>query len=145
MNCYKHLQQLVRLCPPGSSKTQPNPAALPLAHPELSHAARILFKNSPRATATPPPPRTPPGALRLGRPCPGLGQRAARCCPRAPAHWDPPRSGREAGAAGRKERCGGEKGQTLKLPGCGLRARMLSVLPTSWQQQHGPRSSSPLR
>lgn len=56
--------------------TQPNPAALPLAHPELSHAARILFKNSPRATATPPPPRTPPGALRLGRPCPGL--RAAR-------------------------------------------------------------------
>lgn len=22
--------------------------------------------------------------------------------------------------------------------GCGLRARMLSVLPTSWQQQHGP-------
>ena len=27
---------------------------------------------------------------------------------------------------------------TLKLPGCGLRARMLSVLPTSWQQQHCP-------
>lgn len=46
--------------------------------------------------------------------------------------------GREAGAAGRKESCGEGEGQTLKLPGCGLRARMLSVLPTSWQRHLGP-------
>lgn len=65
---------------------------------------------------------------------------AGACAERPSRHF-----GREAGAAWRKESCGGKKGQTLKLPGCGLRARMLSVLSTSWQQHLGPGSSSPLR
>lgn len=67
------------------------------------------------------------------------GHPADWCCLTGAGAERPSRhSGREAEAAGRKESCGGKKGQTLKLPGCCLRARMLSVLSTSWQQQHGP-------
>ena len=57
-----------------------------------------------------------------------------------PSLWRGVRGGgseRKESSAGRGAGWG-EEGQTLKLPGCGLRARMLSVLPTSWQQQHGP-------
>lgn len=46
------------------------------------------------------------------------------------------RGGRRGQSGERK--AAGKKGQTLKLPGCGLRSRMLSGLSTSWQQQHGP-------
>lgn len=55
VNCYKHLQ-LALPCPPRSSKSQPGPAALPIAHPELSRAACVLFKLFPRNCNSPPPP-----------------------------------------------------------------------------------------
>ncbi|XP_075826906.1 uncharacterized protein LOC142848579 [Microtus pennsylvanicus] len=117
----------------------PNPTRQPCPLHILSCPALLAYSlNCPRETATRRHRRRSALRPQPGPALPGLGLRAAGCCPRAPAHWDPPGSGREAGAARRKERCGGEKGQTLKLPGCGPRARMLSVLPTSWQQQHGP-------
>lgn len=116
----------MRLCPSRSSKPNPTRQACPSLVPSCP---TVLGYSEPHSVSEDDSPSAPLRALSLGR---------HRCCPRAPAHWDPLCSGREAGAAGRKERCGGEKGQTLKLPGCGLRARMLSVLPTSWQQQHGP-------
>lgn len=79
--------------------------------------------------------RPPPGPKAGTGPC-AAGRLAL---PRGRLRRTPSRHlGREAGAAWRKESCGGKKGQTLKLPGCGLRLRMLSVLSTSWQQQHGP-------
>lgn len=92
------------------------------------------------------PPKQPFPQTLLGcAPCQGpkpgqdSGQPADWRCPAGACAELPSRHlGREAGAARRKESCGGKKGQTLKLPGCGLRARMLSVLSTSWQQQHGP-------
>lgn len=56
----------------------------------------------------------------------------------APAQRDPPFTpGGRRGQPGERKAAGG-RGPALKLPGCGLRARMLSVLSTSWQQNLGP-------
>lgn len=138
VNCYKHPHS-VQLCPPRSSKANPTRRACPSLIPSCPTLLGYSVNRTPCLKRASCEKATP-----LRRRCSLAAQTQPEPpgCPRAPAHWDPPCSGREAGAAGEKgalrEGSGGGKGQTLKLPGCGLRARMLSVLPTSWQQQHGP-------
>lgn len=112
-------------------------------HAEFSRAAWVLFgKGTPICLMTTPPKQPFPRPLReapSARAIPGWdsGLPADCAAPRAPAQNDPRHSGWRRGQP-RERKAEGEKGQTLKLPGCGLCARMLSVLSTSWQQQHGP-------
>lgn len=116
---------------------------------ELSRASWVPFcEEMPLALAiipsTQPPSPTSEGQRLPAGPGrrPPLGRAAAGWLagspPRAPAQSD--LSSPRAGGGGRREKgeLRGGKGQTLKLPGCGLRARMLSVLPTSWQRHLGP-------
>lgn len=112
-------------------------------HAEFSRAAWELFgKGTPICLMTTPSKQPFPRPLRevpSARAIPGWdsGLPADCAAPRAPAQNDPRHSGWRRGQP-RERKAEGEKGQTLKLPGCGLCARMLSVLSTSWQQQHGP-------
>lgn len=79
------------------------------------------------------------GSASLQGPTSGLASRQpATVLPRGRLRRATPRSLRAGGGGSpEKGKLQGEKGQTLKLPGCGLRARMLSVLSTSWQQNLG--------
>ena len=120
-------------------KSQPNPAGLPIAHPELSHAAWVLCE--PHSVSEEGILRkgdSPPAPLlaRCSNSARAAGLPAGACALGPSLLWAGGGGSGEKGAL--REGSGGGKGQTLKLPGCGLRARMLSVLPTSWQQQHGP-------